>query len=79
MKWNLLNFVIFVIFLMEIIQGKFDSKTKFMARTLLEKLSQFSILFTSIIILDLFPISSPVFKFLQSHLLDYLRNYRNST
>lgn len=44
-----------------------------MARTLLEKWSQFDTLFASIIILDLFSITSPVSKFLQSDSMDYLR------
>lgn len=59
-KWNLVNFEIFFQFLMEIIQGWLDSKTKCMACTLLEKWCQFDALFASIIILDLFSITSPL-------------------
>lgn len=67
------KFCNFFLFLIEINQGRFDSKTKFMARTLLEKWSQFDTLFVSIIILDLFSITSPVSKFLQSDSMDYLK------
>ncbi|CAI6377107.1 unnamed protein product [Macrosiphum euphorbiae] len=48
-----------------------------MARTLLEKWSQFDTLFASIIILDLFSITSPVSKYLQSDSIDYLRAWRS--
>jgi hypothetical protein len=70
------KFFNFLLFLVEIIEGSFGCKTKFMARTLLEKWIQFETLFTAIIILTLFSITSPVSKFLQSYALDYLKAWQ---
>ncbi|VVC35453.1 Hypothetical protein CINCED_3A014240 [Cinara cedri] len=67
------KFCNFHLFLVEVIGGSFDSKTKFTAHTLLETWSQFQTSFAAMIILNLFSITSPVSKFLQSYALDYLR------
>ena len=50
----------------------FDSKTKFTARTLLQNWSKFDVIMTAAIYLDIFSISSPISKFLQSPSLNYL-------
>lgn len=59
---------------MEIISkdSKFDSKTKFTARSLLKNWSKFEVILTAVIYLDLFSISTPVSQFLQSPSLNYL-------
>lgn len=70
------KFCNFLLFLTEIIEGSFDCKTKFMAHTLLEKWTQFKTLLAVMIILNLFSITSPLFKILQFHALDYLKAWQ---
>lgn len=68
------RFLLFLNFLLEIISNHstFDSKTKFTARTLLQNWSKFDVIMTAAIYLDIFNISSPISKFLQSTSLNYL-------
>lgn len=57
--------------LLEISNGSFDCKTKFMARNLISQWSKFENIFMAFIFLDIFLATSPVSKFLQSKEIDY--------
>jgi len=52
-------------------ESKFDAKNKYTAHTLLQNWSKFEIILTAAIYLHIFPISSPVSKFLRSRSLNY--------
>lgn len=60
-------------FLIEINNGNFNSSTKFMARTLIEKWSLFRTILISFVLLDIYSITTPVSIYLQSKSLDYLK------
>ncbi|KAL4148352.1 hypothetical protein QTP88_002616 [Uroleucon formosanum] len=68
------RFLLFIHFLLQIISkdSKFDTKTKFTARNLLKLWSKFEVIFTAVIFIDIFSVSSPVSTFLQSRSLNYL-------
>lgn len=57
--------------LTEISIGSFDCKSKFMARNLISQWSKFENLFMAFVLLDVFLVTSPVSKYLQSKNLDY--------
>nr|XP_018915260.1 PREDICTED: uncharacterized protein LOC109042787 [Bemisia tabaci] len=67
------KFVTFFLFLLEVIDSNFDGTAKFKARNLLSNWSKFQHIFSAIVILDLFEMTSPVSTFLQSKNLDYLQ------
>lgn len=75
------RFLLFLHFLLEITssESKFDAKTKYTAHTLLQIWSKFEIILTAAIYLDIFTISSPVSKFLQSRSLNYLIAFNMTT
>jgi hypothetical protein len=60
-------------FLIEINNGNFNSSTKFMARTLIEKWSLFRTILISFVLLDIYSITTPISIYLQSKSLDYLK------
>jgi len=60
-------------FLIEINNGNFNSSTKIMARTLIEKWSLFRTILISFVLLDIYSITTPVSIYLQSKSLDYLK------
>ena len=62
-------------FLIEINNGNFNSSTKFMARTLIEKWSLFRTILISFVLLDIYSITTPVSIYLQSKSLDYLKTW----
>ena len=72
------RFITFLTFLQSIIdrRAKFDPKTKFLARSLIDNWMKFDVIFTAVLILDLFSITTPVSKYLQSISLDYLRAWK---
>uniref|UniRef100_A0A2S2R3L7 Uncharacterized protein n=1 Tax=Sipha flava TaxID=143950 RepID=A0A2S2R3L7_9HEMI len=75
------RFILFIYFLLEITSSDstFDAKTKYTAHTLLQNWSKFEIILTAAIYLDIFTISSPVSKFLQSRSLNYLIAFNMTT
>jgi hypothetical protein len=68
------RFLLFIYFLLEITSSDstFDAKTKYTTHTLIQNWSKFEIILTVAIYLDIFTISTPVSKFLQSRSLNYL-------
>jgi hypothetical protein len=74
------RFITFLMFLKNIVSPtaglKFASKTKVEARSLLQNWTKFDIIFAAVIILDLFSVTTPVLKYLQSSSLDYLRAWK---
>lgn len=68
------RFVTFLLVLQEISESQaFGCKTKFMARTLLEKWTKFDTIMTAKVLLDLFEVTSIVSCYLQYKHLDYLK------
>lgn len=59
--------------LLNISNGRFDSQTRFMARNLISLWSTFENVFMAFVLLDIFLVTSPVSKFLQSKSIDYAR------
>lgn len=72
------RFIIFLTFLWNIVStsSKFDCQTKFQTRSLIQNWTKFENIFTAVIILDLFSVTTPVSKYLQSPSLDYLRAWK---
>lgn len=68
---NSVKFFNFISVFKEISDGSFDSKSRFTARNLISQWSKFENLFLSFVLLDLFLVTSPVSKYLQSKTIDY--------
>lgn len=65
------KFVTFLQFLMGILRGNCNNATKFMAKTLLEKWSNFETIFIASLILDIFSASTPLSAYQQTKSLNY--------
>lgn len=68
---NSAKFINFISVFKEISDGSFDSKSRFTARNLISQWSKFENLYMSFVLLDLFLVTSPVSKYLQSKTIDY--------
>jgi len=70
------KFITFFDFLLVICKGNFNSKTKYMARSLMNNWSKFEIICVSILLIDIYTITSPVSKYLQSKSINYLQAWK---
>lgn len=66
------KFIKFFDCLLEICKNNFNAKTKYMARSLINNWSKFEIICVATLLIDIYTITSPVSKYLQSKTINYL-------
>jgi len=67
------KFVTFLEFLISVNEGNFNTSSKFMARSLISNWSKFETIFIAALFIDIFSVTSPVSKYLQTKSINYLQ------
>lgn len=67
------KFVTFLEFLISVNEGNFNTSSKYMARSLIGNWSKFETIFIATLFIDIFSVTSPVSKYLQTKSINYLQ------
>ncbi|XP_008179735.1 zinc finger MYM-type protein 1-like [Acyrthosiphon pisum] len=67
------KFVTFLEFLISVNEGNFNTSSKYMARSLIGNWSKFETIFIAALFIDIFSVTSPLSKYLQTKSINYLQ------
>lgn len=70
------KFIIFFDFILAICKRNYNTKTKYTARCLINNWSKFEMICFATLLIDIYTITSPVSKYLQSKSINYLQAWK---